>query len=644
MRLPQEASQPPAAATTDVAAAHIATAPPSAAVSPEQPSAALSAAASAAAVVDLQSQLRDTQSSLASHLDKVRALEGVLAEQEAMKREVRTLREMMEERRLEREGADTAHLVHQHTHAVELEEPRGGFDMEEDDEDRETSDDDSDDDTHSVSTVVPHELERVEEEDEDQLAEEERRGREDHLLEGEKQEEEDLLESEEEERERRREDLGLGRPRTPEPSRLGLDYPSLLSNVPRRASITPPLPQQLSSSEDVYDQVQKLSKQVTTVMALTTTLEAQHSAAQTTIQALESKVEALEGMLKIAEEALRAKTVQEEEAKEIAHHEVQVKEEEEKTEKETLTQMLAEWKKSVEGQWSHVKEEWKEERERLKKAREDWEAKLGAALTVAANASTDVVGSSSSLLIGNGDVFKHNGLVTPPSPRSQSSNSPGYRRRRRRATSRSPTGERGRSMSPLSDDGADPDADTDATLASSDEASSSSSRAYSPELIRDFEILKEQHFLTTDGTKTIAAIAAAGLTAAATTGINMQVQNAARTLATPEPLVYNLSSSMTPMDDSNPAADDDDCDREQPSSSTSSSTSHPKNFVASVHLEDPLWRFLLIFFPNLQSQQHQQHPSTATASAGPSLNFHAAVGVLVLSVAAAAVFWKVKPE
>jgi len=61
------------------------------------------------------------------------------------------------------------------------------------------------------------------------MAEGERRGREDKLLEGEKQEEEDLLDSEEDERERGREDLRLGRPRTPEPSRMGLDYPSLLS-------------------------------------------------------------------------------------------------------------------------------------------------------------------------------------------------------------------------------------------------------------------------------------------------------------------------------------------------------------------------------------------------------------------------------
>jgi hypothetical protein len=72
-------------------------------------------------------------------------------------------------------------------------------------------------------------------------------------------------------------------------------------------------------------------------------------------------------MLKIAEEALKAKTGQEEEAKQIAHHEVQVKGEEGKNEKETLTEMLTEWKRLVEGQWSHVQEEWKEERERLKK-------------------------------------------------------------------------------------------------------------------------------------------------------------------------------------------------------------------------------------------------------------------------------------
>jgi hypothetical protein len=101
-----------------------------------------------------------------------------------------------------------------------------------------------------------------------------------------------------------------------------------------------------SSSEDVYTQMQKLSKQATAVTAL---LEAQHSAAQMTIQTLESKVETLEGMLKVAEEALMAKTLQEEEAKEMEKQEVQFKENEEKNEKESLTEMLAQGNPSPPG-------------------------------------------------------------------------------------------------------------------------------------------------------------------------------------------------------------------------------------------------------------------------------------------------------
>jgi len=41
---------------------------------------------------------------------------------------------MMEERRLKRERAETPDLVDLHTHAYELEEPRGGFNKEEDEE------------------------------------------------------------------------------------------------------------------------------------------------------------------------------------------------------------------------------------------------------------------------------------------------------------------------------------------------------------------------------------------------------------------------------------------------------------------------------------------------------------------------------
>ena len=75
-------------------------------------------APSAAVDIGLQSQLGDTQSSLASHLDKVRAFGRRL---EVMKRDARTLRETMEERRPERGRPETADLVHQHTRAHQSE-------------------------------------------------------------------------------------------------------------------------------------------------------------------------------------------------------------------------------------------------------------------------------------------------------------------------------------------------------------------------------------------------------------------------------------------------------------------------------------------------------------------------------------------
>ncbi|KAF8960960.1 hypothetical protein BDZ97DRAFT_2034132 [Flammula alnicola] len=99
---------------------------------PDHPSVNPSSSVSAAAVVDLQSQLRDTQSSLASHLDKLRhELEAQL-------------------------HPPHHHERHEHEHE------------EDDASEREISDDDDDDDdARSVSTVLPHELERV---DEDHIA------------------------------------------------------------------------------------------------------------------------------------------------------------------------------------------------------------------------------------------------------------------------------------------------------------------------------------------------------------------------------------------------------------------------------------------------------------------------------------------
>jgi hypothetical protein len=127
-------------------------------------------------------------------------------------------------------------------------------------------------------------------------------------------------------------------------------------------------------------------------------------------------------------------------------------------ERESLTQLLTSFQKSVQGQWSSVQLEWKEERERLAKAREEFEGKMNVlendlAKVASFQQTLAVVGVS--VGSGNGEAVgvkkvKGGGLVTPPSPRSLSSDSSGGggggRRRRRRSRSGSSRG-RGRSGS-----------------------------------------------------------------------------------------------------------------------------------------------------------------------------------------------------
>ncbi|KAF8956873.1 hypothetical protein BDZ97DRAFT_1955559 [Flammula alnicola] len=165
--------------------------------SPQQPSISPSSSVSAAAVVDLQSQLRDTQSYLTSHLDKVRALEGALTEQETVKREVSL---MVKESRREMEAQAAAHA----------EPPRC-----------------------ECNCTPPLHHEQHEEHEHDEGCTEAE------------------VDAEAEEQEKRRaENLGVGRPRTPEPTRMGLrdadsySYParaSLLGSGPRWSSMTSPL-------------------------------------------------------------------------------------------------------------------------------------------------------------------------------------------------------------------------------------------------------------------------------------------------------------------------------------------------------------------------------------------------------------------
>lgn len=120
------------------------------------------------AVSELHTQLHDTQSSLASHVDKVRALGAIFAEHGAIKREASLLRSLVE-------GVKGA--------------------LTEDNEEEFVNNDD--DDAGSICTVAPHKLQRVEED-----------------------EKQDVDEGEE----RRRRRSELGRSRTPEPTNLRMAF------------------------------------------------------------------------------------------------------------------------------------------------------------------------------------------------------------------------------------------------------------------------------------------------------------------------------------------------------------------------------------------------------------------------------------
>ncbi|KAF8958653.1 hypothetical protein BDZ97DRAFT_1923548 [Flammula alnicola] len=246
-------------------------------------------------------------------------------------------------------------------------------------------------------------------------------------------EEQERRQAEAEEQERRRvEDLGVGRPRMPDPTWMDLRDParaSLLGSGPRRSSMTSPL-SHVSSSE-------------------------------------------LNG-------------------------------------KESLVEMMAKWKKSVEGQWGTVQEEWTQEEWEAESCLVDTGLEKMATLQMTLASQLQQHIQQHSMLIhgmGNGDAIKPNGgLVTPPSSMSQSSDS----------------------GSGSKEEGEGDDVDTDATLMSFTE---------------DDVVGGSKHGI-------VCALDFVAATAAASAGGVHQAQAAARMLATPEPSMYKLSASVDSLDTS----------------------------------------------------------------------------------------------
>lgn len=400
-----------------------------------------------------------------------------MAEHEAIKHEVGAMRDMMEERKREME---LFRIRSQSPNDLRRHHSRIDDGMEE-----ESSDDD---DARSVATLVLHELERVEEEDEEQIA------------------------AEEEEERRRRTDE-FDRPRTPEPTGMGMHEDddehdqgspesSIESSHLRPLSPTPanlPATSAPSSSsaipDDLLQRMTALSNQLESALELSRTLEAQHQNAQSTISVLESKVSALESLVQSTQtqvqaqgeahhqlaQALDAKRAEEPVSPPLT---LSAWEEERARDRESLTSILNEWKKNVEGQWSGVQEEWSEERERLRRAKEQFEARLLGIEDTLGNTTAKVetgLASMASFQLqhqhppANGSA-KINGLVTPPSPRSLSASATRPRQRKRRPSSSSRGRSRSRSLSPSAAVDAIDDSPVSPTSRDLDDTSSTSSR------------------------------------------------------------------------------------------------------------------------------------------------------------------------
>lgn len=362
---------------------------------------------------ELRNQLDQTQASLSSHVDRVRALEDMLAEHEAIKSEIATLRGQMDERKREVELLQSESNYSRHRNN----EYRGDLQGE-----RYVGDDD---DSASIHTVVPHELERVDEEDEDQLVNEE----------------------EDEDRRRHREEIG--RPRTPEPTGMGIDDDESPKAKRRDHSPGSLGPYAASAILDkLAERLSVLSERIDTAVESNNSLQAQHAATHTTIALLQSKISSIEELV----QGTQLRIQQQATAHEAAQAEIlrAVQEPIRDLERESLTAMLDEWKKSVEGQWSSVQEEWSQERERLNKAREEWENRaksLELGFDAKVNASVaSIIAMQRHHPYANGDIKTNGGgLVTPPSPVSDASHSRPSRSRRRRSSS-SPKGSRSSSL------------------------------------------------------------------------------------------------------------------------------------------------------------------------------------------------------
>jgi len=259
-------------------------------------------------------------------------LESIAGEHDDIKREIGMLRDMIDQRKHEMEHEGVTQL-------------------------RKHSVDEDEDDARSVTTIIPN----------NQYGDEE------------------LDEENDEERRQRREELG--RPRTPEPS-MGLDGDSdgegdigvrgiairghrgtirrawdagiPISESSRNASENPPASRE--TVERLTDRLEQLAAQFESSLELSRELQVKQHAAQEQIASLQAKVEELEALKEAAQNAPPPVPVEQSNGgAEIPP---------------SVVANILDLTKNLEGRWERQREEWEDERERLKAAKEEWERRV----------------------------------------------------------------------------------------------------------------------------------------------------------------------------------------------------------------------------------------------------------------------------
>ena len=157
---------------------------------------------------------------------------------------------------------------------------------------------------------------------------------------------------------------------------------------------------------------------------------------------------------------------------------VRVPEQEREKERESLTEMINEWKKGVEGKLTSVQEEWSVEKDRLRRARDEWESKtktIEDGILARVESRLAVIQQRDGHPFMNGSAKPNGqGLVTPPSPCSLSSDS--MRPRSRKKRNRSSHG-RTKSPSHISTPPVNTDSDEDKPVPVSNNGSTTSPRS-----------------------------------------------------------------------------------------------------------------------------------------------------------------------